>query len=257
VPAFLPPTARAIRRPLPSQFQSGRELSRRPRSAGVATADFNNDAILDLATTNPTGNTVSVLLGNGDGTFLPARSSAIGDSPATIVVGDFNADGNMDVATGNSMNYEVSILLGLGDGTFQPPTAYMANAIGAGSILEDEPRISVSSASILEGNSGTRPMTFTVTLSVPYDQPVSVNYTTMDGSATAGEDYVITSGMLTFAPGETTKTITVVIKGDKTKEQDEVFNVYLSGASSNAVFPAWGYFAAGTILNDDGPPRRW
>ena len=61
------------------------------------------------------------------------------------------------------------------------------------------------------------------------------------------------SGKLTFTPGQTTKTFTVTIKGDKKKETDEYFYVLLSGASSNALIDyAYGW---GTTLNDDGPIR--
>ena len=121
-------------------------------------------------------------------------------------------------------------------------------------IQDDEPRISINSVSVKEGNSGTKLMTFTVTLSAAYDQAVTVNFATHDDSATiAGGDYVATSGTLTFSPGQTTKTFTVTIKGDTKKEADESFYVLLSGASSNALIPdAYGW---GTILNDDSPPR--
>src|SRR5262249_5206404 len=103
-----------------------------------------------------------------------------------------------------------------------------------GTILDDEPRVSVNSATIVEGNQGTKRMTFTVTLSLAYDQTVTVNYYTEDDSAKAGEDYIATSGTLTFAPGETSKTFTVVIKGDRMREPDESFYVWLSDCSSNA-----------------------
>ena len=73
--------------------------------------------------------------------------------------------------------------------------------------------------------------------------------TGVDTARTADNDYVATSGTLTFAPGETSKTITVLIKGDKKKEADESFYVLLSNASSNALIDnAYGW---GTILNDD------
>ena len=92
-------------------------------------------------------------------------------------------------------------------------------------------------------------LTFTVSLAVAYDQVVTVNYATHDSSATAGEDYEATSGTLTFAPGETTKTISVVINGDKKREYNESFYILLSDASSNAtIYNAYGW---GTILNDD------
>src|SRR5262249_21349920 len=106
-----------------------------------------------------------------------------------------------------------------------------------------------------EGNSGTKAMTFTVTLSAAYDQAVTVQFATHDDTAkTSDNDYVAKSGTLTFAPGETSKTITVLIKGDRRKEADESFYVLLSDASSNALINnAYGW---GTILNDDGSKRQ-
>jgi hypothetical protein len=64
----------------------------------VVTADFNNDGRLDLATANAGRNSVSVLLGNGDGTFQAPGTSATGANPVSIAVGDFDADGKLDVA---------------------------------------------------------------------------------------------------------------------------------------------------------------
>src|SRR5262249_54958556 len=126
----------------------------------------------------------------------------------------------------------------------------IVNNTGYVNILDDEPRISINSVSIKEGNSGTKAMIFTVTLSAAYDQPVTVKFATHDGSATvADNDYVATSGTLTFAPGETSRTITVMIKGDKEKEANESFYVLLSDASDALIENAYGW---GTIVNDDG-----
>src|SRR6185437_6214123 len=61
--------------------------------AGIVTADFNGDGHLDLAVVNKTDNTVSILLGNGDGTFGTATNFATGAGPSAVVAGDFNADG--------------------------------------------------------------------------------------------------------------------------------------------------------------------
>jgi hypothetical protein len=66
--------------------------------------------------------------------------------------------------------------------------------------------------------------TFTVTLSAAYDQPVTMSFRTADRTAnTSDNDYIAKSGTLTFAPGETTKTITIEVKGDSKKEADETF----------------------------------
>ena len=87
----------------------------------VVTADFNGDGRLDLATANAGDNTVSVLLGNANGTFQPAQNSPTGTTPLSVAVGDFNADGKLDLATANAC--DVSVLLGNGDGTFQAPSS--------------------------------------------------------------------------------------------------------------------------------------
>src|SRR5262249_29478640 len=71
---------------------------------GLLTADLNGDGRLDLAVANSGSNTVSVLLGNANGTFQPARSSATGICPWFLAVGDFNADGKLDLATVNENN---------------------------------------------------------------------------------------------------------------------------------------------------------
>jgi FG-GAP-like repeat/RTX calcium-binding nonapeptide repeat (4 copies) len=88
----------------------------------VLTADFNGDDKLDLAVVNYSSSDVSVLLGNGDGTFRqPALTSATGSGPLSVAVGDFNADGKLDLATANAG--DVSVLLGNKDGTFQAATS--------------------------------------------------------------------------------------------------------------------------------------
>ena len=77
-----------------------------------------------------------------------------------------------------------------------------------------------------------------------------MSFCTADGTAaTSGQDYVAQPGTLTFNPGETTKTITIIVKGDSKKEADEEFYVDLSGNSSNSWFTK--RHGIGTILNDD------
>jgi YVTN family beta-propeller protein len=94
----------------------------------VATGDFNQDGKLDLAVANLNDDTVSVLLGNGDGTFQSQSVYATGSGPAWIATGDFNGDGKLDLAVANVSDSTVSILLGNGDGTFQPQSVYVAGS---------------------------------------------------------------------------------------------------------------------------------
>jgi YVTN family beta-propeller protein len=94
----------------------------------VATGDFNQDGKLDLAVANLNDDTVSVLLGRGDGTFQSQSVYATGSGPTWIATGDFNGDGKLDLAVANFSDSTVSILLGNGDGTFQPQSVYVAGS---------------------------------------------------------------------------------------------------------------------------------
>jgi hypothetical protein len=86
----------------------------------VKIGDFNNDGILDLAVANADDNTVSILLGNGDGTFTPSAGSPVptGGFPFYLAVADFNGDGFADIAVSNESDSTVTILLGNGTGAF-------------------------------------------------------------------------------------------------------------------------------------------
>ena len=94
----------------------------------IVTADFNNDGRLDLATCNTGSSSVSVLLGNGNGTFQAPQTSTAGDNPVSIAVGDFNGDGKLDLTAANGGTGAVSVMRGNGDGTFQAPTSVSIDA---------------------------------------------------------------------------------------------------------------------------------
>ena len=101
--------------------------------AGVLVGDFNHDGKQDVVVVSygsGTGspNTVSVFLGNGDGTLQPPVEYAAHTGPSSAVAYDFNGDGNLDLAVANSGSGDVSILLGHGDGTFAAPVNYPAIA---------------------------------------------------------------------------------------------------------------------------------
>ena len=120
----------------------------------------------------------------------------------------------------------------------------------ATSVAAQQPSISVRDAVVTEGNSGTTPATFVVALSGPSSQSVSCSFATSNGTATAGSDYVATSGTLTFAPGETEKPVVVLVNGDTVDEQQETYFLDISNVQNATVNSSRG---TGFIVDDDGP----
>lgn len=143
-----------------------------------------------------------------------------------------------------------TVLLALSNAT--NATVSGTQGVGTGTIVDNDspPVVSSSSPSVSEGNTGTSTLTFTVSLSAASGFPVSVNYATADGTALADSDYAAATGTVTFAPGQTTKTVSVSVFGDTVHEASETFTLLLS-SPTNATLGANG---TGTIVNDDSLP---
>ncbi|HYR28574.1 MAG TPA: Calx-beta domain-containing protein [Thermoanaerobaculia bacterium] len=112
-----------------------------------------------------------------------------------------------------------------------------------------QPGINIGNASVTEGDAGTVPMSFSVTLSQASPFPVSAVYTTQDGTAAFPADYQAASGSVVFAPGDTEETITVLVNGDVLAEADETFSVLLAFPTDAVIVDGTG---TGTIEDDDG-----
>ncbi len=129
-------------------------------------------------------------------------------------------------------------------------TAY--DAQGLGTITDDDTAtLSIANASVTEGDSGTTPSVFTVSLSLPSAFTVTVDFATQDGAAIAGQDYTPVSGTLTFAPGVQQRTVTVPVLGDTLDEPTEHYYVNLSNAHNSTIADN---SAQGYIVDDDGLP---
>jgi hypothetical protein len=132
-----------------------------------------------------------------------------------------------------------------------PVNATLADAQGIGTITDDDPpMVTINDVAQAEGDDGTTNMVFTVSLSSASGTPVTVQFTTANATAVSPGDFAAQTGVLTFAPGETTRTITVAVRGETTQEIDENFFVNLSAASGANLGDSQG---AGLIFNDDAP----
>lgn len=194
--------------------------------------------------------TVTVRYATTDGTATTGGDYTAASGTLTFLPGETSK--TITVAITGDRTYEpdeaFSITLS------NPSRATILTGTGTGTINNDDPlpSISLDSVSAAEGNSGTTSLLFTLSLSNPSYQAISVSYATADGTATTGDgDYAAASGAVSFAPGETSKTITIVVNGDSTSEPDETFSVALTDPSHAHILAGAG---TGTILNDDPLP---
>ena len=128
--------------------------------------------------------------------------------------------------------------------------ASIIDSQGVATINDNDPTpsLTINNVSVTEPDSGTVAMVFTVTLSAASGRSVSVSYQTASGTATTILDYTSTSGTLTFSPGQTTRTISVSVRGDNSQESNETLFVNLSSPSNVTIADSQGQ---GTIVNDD------
>jgi hypothetical protein len=158
-----------------------------------------------------------------------------------------NSGWNATIAPGNTVSFGFVAAPGANAG---PPSKYTLN--GGSTTTPSLPTITIDDAIKAEGNVGSSQMAFAVRLSKAAASPIVVDYVTADGTAKAGADYLAATGRLTFAPGETSKTVAVQLVGDMVVEPTEAFTVKLSGASGATTERGT---ATGTIQNDDTFPQ--
>jgi len=142
-----------------------------------------------------------------------------------------------------------------------PVSGSILDGSGTGTITNDDAAtITINNPVVTEGDAGTMNATFTISMSNPSDANVSLNYATVDGSATiANNDYTNTSGSHTFTPGQVSKTVNVPIVGDCTIEPNETYLLRLSTLTNNGRNVSLSGGGAtldgtGTINNDDALP---
>ncbi|MEG3166457.1 Calx-beta domain-containing protein [Sphingomonas sp. PB2P19] len=201
----------------------------------------------------------TVVRNGAEGAFSVDYATA--DGTATAGADYVSALGTLTFEAGqDSAIISVTVLgdtLAEGDETFflnlTNPTggAQLSDAQGQAVIRNDDdlpPSVSISDASVMEGDSGQVFATFTVTRTGG-ETPFSVAYQTVSNTATAGTDFDAASGVIEFATGQTSTTITVAVNGDETPEATETFFVSLSDATGGATLQDG--LGRGTILTDD------
>lgn len=190
--------------------------------------------------------TITVGYATADGTAVEGTDYAGQTGQVTFVPGGSRVQVVTVPVTGGSPAEAKTFFLNLSSAN--PPGTTISDAQAVGTIIRRG--FSISDVSVTEGNSGTKTAVFTVSLSEPLQQPATVSFQTVDGTATTGNnDYQATAGQLTFDTGQTIKTITVQIVGDTVTETNETFQILLSNATGSEIFDGVG---TGTIVNDDG-----
>jgi hypothetical protein len=236
-------------------------------------ADLNSDGKIDVVVVSILSSKVSVLLGNGNGTFQPAITSALPTNPADLISYDFDGDTRLDLAvTGYFGGY--MFLAGLGDGTFSTAVVYPAGLYSASLVAGDfnndgkpdfaltsqgdtevkvllntsltrTPAVQLSSASY-SVNEGDPRVDITVTRTGDTSSSASAKLTTNDaaglqncnvfnGIASPRCDFIVQIGTVSFAGGETSKSFSIAITNDSYAEGNENFTVTISNPVGGSI----------------------
>jgi hypothetical protein len=218
---------------VPQSFTIAKAVTNTAVSSSVNPSDLNESVIFTATTTSGAGAPTGTVQFKDNGTNLGApvalnaggvaqfTTSALTTGTHTITA-EYSSDANFTVSTGT---------------------------LSGGQVVKAQPSLSINDASITEGDAGTKVLNFTVTLSAASSLTVTTNYATANGTATAPSDYAaIASTLLTFSPGDTSKSVSVTINGDLGYEPDETFSVNLSNPVNATISDNQGL---GTIQNDD------
>jgi len=186
------------------------------------------------------------------------------DDTATTADADYTAVSNTTTFTPGDVSETVTVVVN-GDTTFEANETFFVNLSnatnatfadnqGVGTITNDDtaPTISINDVTVTEGNAGTTNFTFTVSLSAASGVTTTVDWASADNTATAADsDYTAANNTVTFTPGDTSETVTVMVNGDTTFEPDETFLVNLTNPTNATIADNQG---VGTITNDDAAP---
>lgn len=212
-------------------------------NVGTTTAAFT------VSLSNASSQTVTVNYATAGNTATSATDFVAANGTATITAGFLSTTVNVTVNSDTTFEGNETFFVNL----TAPANATISDNQGTGTITNDDtqPTISINDVAITEGNAGISTAGFTVSLSNPSDQTITVNYATAENTAAAGSDYVTTNGSLIFNPSQTSQPVSVTVNGDTTFELNETFNVNLTTPVNATIADNQG---VGTINNDDAQP---
>jgi len=199
---------------------------------------------------SPSSKEIAVDYSTLDGTALAETDYVTTSGTLTFAPGETSKTIAVDVTGDIIDEIDEAFALSLNNAS----NAVVVQSPGTATIIDNDlpPEISINEVIVTETDEGTTNAVFTVTLGNPSSQSVTVDYSTKDGTAIAGTDYVATNGTLTFAPGETSKTVSVSVIGDSLDELDKEFSLDLDNSSNASIADGSGQ---GTIIDNDLPPE--
>jgi large repetitive protein len=211
--------------------------------SGTATATFT------VTLSAASGKTVSVGWTTADDDAMQPSDYTAGSGTLTFVPGDTSE--SIAVSVLGDVTAELDETFGIILAT--PSNATIADGSGLGTITDDEllAVVDIDEPTLVEGQSGTATLGFSVTLSHQATFPVTVDWSTTAGTATSGTDYLIETGTVTFAPMDTSETVLITVYGDTTYERNETLMLDLSNGQGAPIGDVRGI---GTIANDDAGP---
>ncbi len=225
---------------VPGTLQFGSAFTNAPEFAGTAE--------IVVARTGGSDGTVTVNFATSNGTATAGSDYTATSGTLTFGPGVTQQSFNVTILNDSVLEDTETVNL-----TLSTPTG--GAAIGAQStsvlnIVNDDaaPAFVINDVTQAEGNAGQTAFNFTVTKVGQTAFPASVVFSTADGTAASGSDYAATSGTLSFAAAETSKTVTVQVNGDTAVEGNETFFVNLQSATNASIADSQGL---GTITNDD------
>ena len=209
-------------------------------------------ALVTVQLSNPSMETVTVEYSTSDDTADSVSDFRGVDGMLMFQPGELSKTVSIEVNSDLVAEADEQFYVNLSNATH----ATLTNQRGTVTILDDDhagsllPELSILNTSATEGDTGTRSMTFAVSMSKPSMQDVTFEFATLDGTAMSPADYSEKSGLATIPAGETQQSITVVLQGDSIDEGTEEFQVRLSNPTNATLGAAQ---ATGSIIDDDAP----